>query len=180
MKYSIYILTLVILVLNCGTSKFSLTGKERLDPSMGIVAFQYELIDNEGKQVAPNRWWNYAFFFIIGPSYLDIFIDRKKTNLGNYDEPYVVFQYPAGELPRDDTFKMEVYKFIFLAPARLARAYFTKTNDKVIVEPNSILVLPKLQINIDRNFYKTVSDPQETEKVKEYVKHRFPHLLGGK
>ncbi len=180
MKQIFYFSTMAIFLIHCGTSKYSLTEDKRLDPSMGIVAFQYELIDNEGKQFGPNRWWNYALFFLIGPTYIDIFIDRRRTNLGSYDEPYVVFQYPAGELPRDDSFQIEVRKFIFLSPARLARAYFTKTNEKVIVEPNSILVLPKIQINIDRNFYKTISDAQETKKVKEYVQNKYSHLLGGK
>lgn len=171
---------ILMLFANCGTSKYSLNNKSKIDSSKGLVAFKYEFIDNEGSQVPLKNWWLYPLYFFYGPPILEIYIDGMKTNLDGDNYGFVVFEYPAGELPRDDSCRLVVRQIIFFKSTKIATAYFTKTKDKTEIAANSITVLPKLQINLNRNIYKTVSDEKDLAKMKLYINENYSHLLNGK
>ncbi|PJE03144.1 MAG: hypothetical protein CK427_05440 [Leptospira sp.] len=180
MKNRTSFLFLLILVINCGTSRYSLTDKTKIDPSKGLVAFQYEFIDDKGLQVPSESWWMYPLYFFYGPPYLDVYLDGVKTNLVGDGRGFVVFEYPAGELPRNDSCRLLVRQIIFFKSKKIATAYFTKTKDKIEIDANSITVLPKVQINLNRNIYKTVSDEKDLAKMKLYINENYSHLLNEK
>lgn len=163
--------------MNCGSSKYSLVEKKQLDPLKGIIAFQVEYINDEGGIAPLESWWMYPLYFIYGPPYLDVFVDHLKTNLKVDSSGFVAFEYPAGEIPRNDSFKLEIRQFIFFKPTRIASAYFNKSEKKVVLEAKSITVLPKVQINVARNIYKTVPDDKDREYSKLLLQEKYKNLM---
>ncbi|GBF50416.1 hypothetical protein LPTSP4_19410 [Leptospira ryugenii] len=181
MKITLALFVSLLLSFGCATSKYNVNESTEINQAYGLVAVQYEFIDNTGNKVSPISWWRkYPFYFLFGPEFLDVYIDKVRTRVGTDTEGYIVFQYREGEIARDESFRFDVRQFIFFSPAIVARVYYTKTKEVLSVKSKEILVLPKVQINVNLNLYKTVSDEKEMQKFKDFLSEKYAYMLKGK